>query len=166
MANQRINIDIGSSYNGSGMNKALSGIDNLSKQTGKVASAVGRLGGSFEALGGSAGKAIGNVSNLMGALATGGLWGGIIAGLTTSISLFQDAFRMMDEMEKREKERAKAAEEAAKKAEEWIKSLYATDFDGIISKGEKYVSMLNKLAAAENKVTAAQNRLNASLDAV
>lgn len=107
MANQKININIGSSYNGEGMNKALGSIDKLSKTTGKVTGAIGRLGGSFEALGGSVGKAIGNVSNLMGALATGGLWGGIVAGLTTSIALFQDAMAMMDEMKKKAEENAR-----------------------------------------------------------
>ena len=140
MADQKININIGSSYNGEGMNKALGSIDKLSKTTGKVAGAVGRLGGSFEALGGSAGKAIGNVSNLMGALATGGLWGGIVAGLTTSIALFQDAMAMMDEMKKRAEENAKEWKKAEENAKKWIQSIQ------------------------ENELNKAQNDLNHAMD--
>lgn len=52
MADQKVNINIGSSYNGEGMNKALAGIDTISKTAGKAAGAVGKLGGSFEGLGG------------------------------------------------------------------------------------------------------------------
>lgn len=161
-----MNISIGSSYNGEGMTKALNGINSLSKTTGKVAGAVGRLGGSFEALGGTAGKAIGNISNMVGALAAGGLWGGIIAGITTSISLFQSAFDMMDEMKRKTEEQAKAQKAAEESAKKWLQALKDKDMNDIISNGEKYVATLNKLAAAENRVTAAQNKLNASMDAV
>lgn len=164
MADQKININIGSSYNGEGMNKALGSIDKLSKTTGKVAGAVGRLGGSFEALGGSAGKAIGNVSNLMGALATGGLWGGIVAGLTTSIALFQDAMAMMDEMKKRAEENAKEWKKAEENAKKWIQSIQENELNKIQQYGEKLVSTLNRLADAEARVTKAQNDLNHAMD--
>ena len=45
MADQRININIGSSYNGAGMTKALGAVNQLSQTAGRVAGAVGRLGG-------------------------------------------------------------------------------------------------------------------------
>lgn len=163
MADQRVNINIGSSYNGEGMSKALAGVEQLSKTSGKVAGAIGRLGGQFEAFGGTAGKAIGNVSNLMGALAAGGLWGGITAGITTAIALFQDAFAMMDEMKKRAEENAKEWKKAEENAKKWIQAIQENELNNIQQHGEKLIATLNRLAAAEAKVTAAQNQLNEAM---
>ena len=88
MADQRVNINIGSSYNGSGMTRALGAVNNLSHTAGKAAGAVGRLAGAFDGLGGTASKSINAVASGLGAIATGGIFGAIIFGVTTVISLF------------------------------------------------------------------------------
>ena len=41
MADQRVNINIGSSYNGAGMSKALGAVQTMSGQARKAAGAVG-----------------------------------------------------------------------------------------------------------------------------
>lgn len=105
MADQRININIGSSYSGDGFNKALGAVDGLSKKAGKAAGAVGRLGSALGGIEGEAGKAIGAVTNLVGALASGGLIGGAIAGVTSLVGFFME---MSKEAEKAEKAQMKA----------------------------------------------------------
>ncbi len=52
MANQNITIDIGTKYNGQGMDKAMTAVDTAGKVAGKAAGAVGRLGQAFGGLGG------------------------------------------------------------------------------------------------------------------
>lgn len=54
MADQRININIGSSYNGAGMTKALGAVNTMGNQAKKAAGAVGQLVGAFDGLGGTA----------------------------------------------------------------------------------------------------------------
>lgn len=163
MASQNIKINIGSSFNSEGMDRAAGAVGNLSRNIGKTAGAISRLGGSFESMGGAAGKAIGNVSNLLGAIATGGWVGAITAGITTTISLFQKSFEAMDEMKKKHEELAKAQEKAKKSAEEWIMSLRVKELSGAISAGERYVQTLNRIASAEAKVVQAQNQLNGAM---
>lgn len=148
MADQKLTINIGSSWNGAGMQKAMGAVNTLSRSAGKAARAVNGLGSAFGSLGGEAGKAVNAIAGFAGAFATGGVWGFAIAGLTTAIQLFKDSFAMMDEMKKKAEEQAKAWEKAEKAAEKWIEQLNQKDFDEVISNTEKYVAELNKVAAA------------------
>lgn len=88
MADQHVKIGIGTSYDGSGMSRAMGAIDNLSRTAKSTARAVGGIAGAFDGLGGSAARSIGAIAGGLGALATGGIFGGIIFGLTTIIGLF------------------------------------------------------------------------------
>ena len=108
MADQRINIAIGSSYNGAGMQKALGAVDTMSKTAGKAASAVGQLGGALGGLDGTAGKAIGAVTKLTGALAMGGPLGLAVAGVATLVGITKD-------YQEKQEAAAKAAKEHAEK---------------------------------------------------
>ena len=104
MADQKLNINIGSSWNGAGMQRAMGAVDTLSRTAGKAARAVGGLGAAFGGLGGEVGKAVNSVAGFAGAFATGGVWGLAIAGVTTAIQLFKDSFSTLDEMKKKAEE--------------------------------------------------------------
>jgi hypothetical protein len=54
MADQKVKINIGSTYNGAGMTKALGAVNTMSNQAKRAAGAVGQLAGAFEGLGGTA----------------------------------------------------------------------------------------------------------------
>ena len=104
MADQRVNINIGSSYNGSGMTRALGAVNTMSSNAKRAAGAVGQLAGAFDGLGGSASKSINAVASGLGAIATGGVFGAIIFAVTTVISLFQkwkDESNSLDKMKSR-----------------------------------------------------------------
>ena len=126
MADQRVNINIGTSYSGEGMNAAMGAVNKLSQTAGKVAGAVGRLGGTFEQIGGSAGKAIGNVSNLLGALAMGGPIGLAMAGVTALISVWQSHNEKVKEAKKKaeelNKEKKKLADEGMQEVRKQLES--------------------------------------------
>ena len=66
MADQNVKINIGSSWNGQGVNKAMGAVDSLSKTAGKAAGAVGTLGTAFGGLDGKVGQAVGAVTNSLG----------------------------------------------------------------------------------------------------
>jgi len=136
MASQNIRINIGSSYNGSGMKQAMGAVDNLSKTAGKTSGAIGRIAGAFDGLGGTVSKSVGAISGLFGAIATGGAFGAAIAGITSLVQMFKD---LSDEAEKTRKVQLKAFSENMNK-----------DI-------EKYGNNLEKLAASLNKVYKAQH---------
>lgn len=138
MADQKVNINIGSSYNGSGMQRALGAVDSLSKTAGKAAGAVGRLGSAFGGIGGEAGKAVGAVTSLIGTLATGGLIGGAIAAVTSLVGMFK---QMADE--------AEAAEKAQMKA-------FSDDLNRQV---DKYGKELDKVIGKLDKVSKAQQQV-------
>ena len=146
MANQNLNINIGTSFNGQGMSKALTAVDSLSKTTGKVAGAVGRLGGAFESLGGTAGKSIGAISGALGALATGGIFGAIIFAVTSIIQLFQ---KMGEDnsMDKLKENLSKVKENSEK---------VVSSMTGSLSKIDRYASSVDRLAAAYQRLAKAE----------
>lgn len=146
MANQNLNINIGTSFNGQGMSKALTAVDSLSKTTGKVAGAVGRLGGAFESLGGTAGKTIGDISGALGALATGGIFGAIIFAVTSIIQLFQKMGedKSMDKL----KENLSNIKENSEKV--------VSSMNGSLSKIDRYASSVDRLAAAYQRLAKAE----------
>ena len=144
MSNQNIRINIGSSYNGAGMRQALGAVDSLSRTAKGAARAVGGLAGAFDGLGGTASKTIGAISGGLGALATGGIFGAIMFGVTAIIGLFQKW------------------NEEAKGMEQLTKTL-----DGIKESTEKVSSgtstalgKIDKFAASIDKLTAAHLRLS------
>lgn len=56
MADQNVKINIGSSYNGEGMTKAVKSLADLDTTSKKATRAVGSLAGAFQGLGDSAGQ--------------------------------------------------------------------------------------------------------------
>ena len=143
MADQKVNINIGSSYNGEGMNKALGAVDTLSKTAGKAAGAVGRLGSAFGGIGGEVGKAVGAVTSLFSALATGGLIGGAIVAITSLVGMFK---QMSEEAENLEKAQLKAfSAQLNRQVDKYGKEL------------DKVISKLDKLSKAQQQV--AKNKI-------
>lgn len=163
MADQSIKINIGSSYDGSGMSRAMGGLNNLSQKAGRASSAIGSLAGAFSGLDGAAGKAVGAVSRLTGALSMGGPIGLAIAGVTALVGMFQSY------KEKQEKAAA-ATEEAAKKVkklqEEAAKKAW-NDFVAGVTAGrietDKLAASLDKVVRLNNALASAkQANFNAS----
>lgn len=173
MADQRVNINIGSSYNGSGMNSALGSIDKLSKTAGRASSAVGSLGGALGGIGGKAGQAIGAVTKLTSALAMGGPIGLAVAGVTALVGAFNDYTEKQEAAKKAAEEHAKKLkklqEEAAKKAwKDFVDDLAKgrTEANQMATALEKVVSLENALATAKrNNVAATQSLAEAELNA-
>ena len=147
MADQRVNINIGSSYNGSGMTRALGAVNTMSSNAKRAAGAVGQLAGAFDGLGGSASKSINAVASGLGAIATGGVFGAIIFAVTTVISLFQkwkDESNSLDKM----KSRLDGIKESTEKLTSGVSSG--------LSKIDKYTSAVDKLTNAHLRLAAAQ----------
>ena len=89
MASNNIQINIGSSFNGTGMEKAMGTVKNFSNSAKGAASAVGHLSQTLGGMGGPVSKLIGDLTGLTSALAMGGTVGIAIAGVTSLISLFK-----------------------------------------------------------------------------
>lgn len=151
MADQKININIGSSYSGEGMNAAMGAVNNLSRTAGKVAGAVGRLGETFEQLGGTAGKAIGSVSNMIGALAMGGPMGLAIAGVTALISVWQTHNEKVAEAKRKAEELNKEKKKLATEGMQEIKKQL-----------ESQLQLFDQIAARWNKLSTAIQNVNKS----
>ena len=147
MADQRVNINIGSSYNGSGMTRALGAVNTMSSNAKRAAGAVGQLAGAFDGLGGSAAKSINAVASGLGAIATGGVFGAIIFGVTTVISLFQKWKDEGDSLDKM-KSRLDGIKESTEKLTSGVSSG--------ISKIDKYTAAVDKLTNAHLRLAAAQ----------
>jgi hypothetical protein len=111
MADQRVNINIGTTYDGKGMSLAIGGNNKLITATTKTSMAVARLGGAFGQLDKTAGLTIGRMSRLFGALAYGGPIGVAVAGVTLLAEAvsgwFQEQEKARKELEKTEFESAK-----------------------------------------------------------
>lgn len=156
MADQRIKINIGSSYDGAGMAKAMGGLNKLSQTAGRASGAIGTLAGSFGGLGGTAGKAVGAISKLTGALAMGGPVGVAVAGVTALVGAFQS-------YKEKQEEAAKATEETAKKVkklqEEATKKAWNDFVTGLSSgriEAEKLATQLDKVISLNKEFMSAQ----------
>ena len=143
MADQRVNINIGSSYNGAGMSKALGAVNTMSGQAKKAAGAVGQLAGAFEGLGGTASKSIGAVSGALGALATGGIFGAIIFAVTALVGWFAKLGEQEKPIEK------------MKKTLEGV----STSTEKLVSSTSVAISKIDKTTKAVDALTAAHLRL-------
>ena len=149
MADQRININIGSTYNGTGLEKAMGGLGKMSNAAGKGARAIGQIGGAFDSLGGQASKAIGSVTSALGAIASGGLVGGAVAAIASLTQMFIDMANKA---------------EAAKKAQEQVFSDNMNKaIDSYGKNLDKVIGKLEKLQTQQEKVAQSTNALNAAL---
>lgn len=161
MASQKIQIDIGSSFNGAGMNKALGSVNTLAGTAKKTAGAVGQLAGAFDGLGGSASKAVNAVAGGLSAIATGGVFGAIIFAVTTIVGLFQKMG------EDHGMEKLKKNIDGIKESTEKV----ASSTDTAIGKIDKYTAAIDKLTAAHLRLsnaqaTARKNALDESIEAM
>ncbi len=143
MADQNIKINIGTSYNGAGMQKVTSATNQLSRVAGKSASAVGQIGQAFDTVNGKAGKAVGAIASFAGAFATGGPIGLAIAGVTMLIGKIQ---KHNEELEETRKEFQKL------ELERLTASIKAYGDEALIAAGK-----LNKLATAQNALAKARS---------
>ena len=150
MANQNVKINIGSSYDGSGMAKALGAVNTMSGQARKAAGAVGQLAGAFEGLGGKASKAVGAIAGGLGAIATGGIFGAIVFGVTTLVSWLAKLGEQQSPIEQ------------MKKNLEGIKDVT----DKITTSSNNSVTSIEKMARATDALAKARVRLeNAQAEA-
>lgn len=161
MASQKIQIDIGSSFNGAGMNKALGSVNTLANTAKKTAGAVGQLAGAFDGLGGTASKAVNAVAGGLGAIATGGVFGAIIFAVTTIVGLFQKMG------EDNGMEKLKKNIDGIKESTEKVSSSTNT----AIGKIDKYTAAIDKLTAAQLRLANAEakakkNALDESVEAM
>lgn len=147
MADQRVNINIGSSYNGAGMSKALGAVNTMSGQAKKAAGAVGQLAGAFEGLGGTASKSIGAVSGALGALATGGIFGAIIFAVTALVGWFAK----LGEQEKPIEKMKKTLEGVGEATEKIV-----TSTNNAITKIDKTTKAVDALTAAHLRLANAE----------
>lgn len=147
MADQSVNIKVGSSYDGSGMSRAMGGVNNLSRAAGKAASSVGKIGGAFESLGGTAGKTVGAISGALGALATGGVFGAIIFGVTAIVSWFQKMGDESKNVEKLKKSLDKIKESTDK---------YTASLSTSLTKIDKQMTAINNLSTAYQRLAKAE----------
>lgn len=158
MAGQKLQIDIGTSYNGQGINKAKSGVSGLgnviqttSRNSGQLFQHIGKLSGSLGGLAGKAGQAANAVGGLAGAFRSFGPLGMVVGGL---FSVFMLGY---EKVKQAEEERKKRLEEQAEK----MRYAYT---EGAL---QAYRNHLERVNEAENKRTAAikaqisaQERLN------
>ena len=147
MADQNIRINIGSTYSGDGMNKALAATGKLSNTAKKTAGAVGQLAGAFEGLGGQASKSIGAVAGALGALATGGVFGAIIFAVTALVSWFSK----LGEQEKPIEKMKRTLEGVSTATEKLV-----TSTSDAISKIDKTTKAVDALTAAHLRLANAE----------
>lgn len=144
-SSQKVQINIGSSYNGAGMNQALGGVDKLAKASQKVSGAIGSLSGSFGALGKSAQQSMGAISNAVSGLAAGGPVGLIIASVGIIIGKVIEKFNAYKEnLRKIKEEQDKAFEQR------------------YVDQVKKYGDGIDDLVTKINKLTTAQKNLSNS----
>lgn len=150
MANQNVKINIGSSYDGSGMAKALGAVNTMSGQAKKAAGAVGQLAGAFSGLGGTASKSIGAIASGLGAIASGGIFGAIVFGVTSLVSWLQKLGEQQSPIEQ------------MKKNLEGIKDVT----DKITTSSNNSITSIEKMARATEALAKARVRLeNAQAEA-
>ena len=85
MAKGNINLEIGTTFNGEGLQKLNTALKSTGGQVKKTASAVSQLSGQLGNMGGAAGKVVGGISNVVGSFMQMGMVGGIVAAGTLAI---------------------------------------------------------------------------------
>lgn len=154
MADQNIKINIGTSYDNSGMSRALRSVGGFSKDIGKVtgsigraSAAIGQLGGAFDGLGGKASQTIGQLTSALGAIATGGTIGIIAGGISGWVSIFNSL---------------KGATSKAKTESDNLKSSIeelAKSYNAVKDNATQAITANNQLAASITNVASALSNL-------
>lgn len=145
MADQRINIAIGSTYNGAGTNAAIGNLRKMSTAANKAAGAVGSLARSFDGVDGSVGRVISQFARLSSALVAGGGFGAAIAGISALVGVLKEAY-----------------DEAEKAREELEKQQFESATQGI----DSYRIAVEKLATALEEAARFQKEFNATLNKI
>lgn len=170
MADNHINISIGSSFNGEGFNQLARAAGDVTKTASKVMNSVGQLGNAVGGIDGTIGKVTGSIGNMLGAFAMGGPMGIAIAGVTALVGWIGNIKKEADEAKKKFDEMAHAAEKARieqmfKDAE--IAIANANDaLDTHVKKLNEVVTASEKVAKAEKTVADAQKRLTSASDSL
>lgn len=146
MADQSIKINIGTTYSGAGMQKAMSATKQLGDVSKRAAGAIGQLGSAFGGMDGQIGKAVSSIAGFASAIAVAGPVGLAITAITSLVSMFKE---LSDEAEKTRKAQMKAFSDNLMKGID----NYGKSIDTVIDK-------LGKLQAQQEKVAKSTVDLN------
>lgn len=169
MADSRIRLTIESLFKGEGFTKANQAVGGLSKKIGQAGNSLGQLSMFVGGLGGTIGKIGSGLSGLFGSMA-GGPLGIAVAGLTVVVSLFAKWRQSVEDTEKAQREMLEKMENGYKKrlydAIERARKKQLELFDDIISKGDKAIKTMERLAGHLNTLNNANaGRRKAEFDA-
>ena len=149
MADQSVRINIGSTFNGAGVNKALGAVNGLSNQAKRAAGAVGQLAGAFDSLGAGASKEIGAITGALGALASGGIIGAVTVGFSSLVSYAQKLGEQYDPVKK-----TKDAIDRLNESQKQFDSRLSQD----ISRIDAYAASVENLNKATLRLVQAEGR--------
>lgn len=163
MADNHINISIGSSFNGEGFNKLAKSAANVTQTAGKVMNSVGQIGSALGGLDGTLGKVTGAVGNMLGAFAMGGPMGIAIAGVTALVGWIGKMKKESEEAKQKLEQMAQAAEKARidkafKDAQTAVANANTALNDHLKALNDA-ATAADRLAKAEKAVADAQERL-------
>lgn len=164
MADNHVNISIGSSFNGEGFNKLANAAAGVTKTTGQIMNGVGQIGNAIGGLDNTLGKVTGAIGNMLGALAVGGPVGLAIAGVTALVGWIGKIKKEAEEAKNKLDEMAKAAQQARfekefKAAEDAVKNANKA-LDDHQKALDEAAKAAERLAKAEKNVADAQERLS------
>lgn len=155
MADQKVRINIGTSYDGSGVSKTLGALGKLSNDVGKVtgglgrmSAAVGALGGTFDSMGGKAAQTLGQLTSALGMIATGGTIGIIMGGIQGWVTIFNSL-----------KGETKKTKDEAKLLKDQIDAL-SDSYNKVKDNCNEAITANNNLATSISNVAGALTRLN------
>lgn len=155
MADSRIRLVIESLFKGEGFTKANQAAGGLSKTIGQAGNSLGQLSMVVGGLGGTIGKIGSGLSGLFGSMA-GGPIGVAIAGLTVVVSLFAKWRSGVEETQKAQREMLEKMENGYRKrlyeAIDRARKKQLQLFDDIVSKGDKAIKTMERLAGHVNAI--------------
>ena len=156
MADNHINISIGSSFNAEGFNKLTHAAGEVTKTTGKIVNGVSQIGGALGQFDGTIGKVTNAAGGLMSAFSMAGPLGLAIAGISALAGWLGKMKKEAEEAKKRIDEMNAAAEKAR------IERVF-NDAKNAIDKASgslgDYIKKLNAVAEAVERRVKAENAL-------
>lgn len=123
MADQSMNIKIGTSFNGEGVAASVKGMKSVGTAAKASAVAVTALSKSFGGMDASASRAVGSIGRLFGAFANGNGLGAALVVITGIVSAFAEMKRKADEAAKTQFDnQIKGLEDISKRADDATES--------------------------------------------
>lgn len=167
MAEQHINLRLGSTADTSGFTKVNNALTTLGKNVQKANTGIASISGSLGGLNGVVGKVSGGISNLFTSFA-GGPIGITIGAITTIISLFTAWKKHSDELKEKHEKLVKEMHEGyGRRVASYIqKAIDAQNkmLDNIITKGNRAIDVLNRMRDGYKALTNSDNdKINSKL---